>query len=134
MTHFHEDIMKSFSRKVATPARKIFNYRLSRARRMIESVFDLLFYKNLSLYVNHIIMACCALHNFLLSKVPHQYTPLECLEEKEFESGNVTPGPRCNEPTSLSKTACHPTNSAELVRESFVHYFNNESQVSLATK
>ncbi|KAJ8878668.1 hypothetical protein PR048_019253, partial [Dryococelus australis] len=84
--------------------------------------------------VHHIVVVCCALHNFLRSKVPHQYTPLECLDEEEIESGNVTPGPRCNESMSLSKTTCHPTNSAELVRESFVRYFNNEGQVSLATK
>ncbi|KAJ8878507.1 hypothetical protein PR048_019085, partial [Dryococelus australis] len=146
MTHFHlgNFIMKPFSRKVATPARKIFNYRLSRARRVIESVFGIIgerlgvLQKPISLIdltkVHHIVMACFALHSFLRSKVPHQYIPLECLDEEEFESGNVTPGPRCNESVSLSKTACYPINSAELVRESFVHYFNNEGQVPLATK
>ncbi|KAJ8879017.1 hypothetical protein PR048_019623 [Dryococelus australis] len=56
-----EYTMKPFSHKVATPARKIFNYRV---------------------FVHHIVMACCALHNFLCSKVPHQYTPLECLDEE----------------------------------------------------
>ncbi|KAJ8866231.1 hypothetical protein PR048_032074, partial [Dryococelus australis] len=125
-----EYIMKSFSRKVATPSRKIFNYRLCRAHRMIERVFGII----VEIFVRHIVMACCALHNFLRSKAPHQYTSLECLDEEEFESGNATPGPRCNESMSLSKTACHPTNSAELVRESFVQSFNNEGQVSLATK
>ncbi|KAJ8893277.1 hypothetical protein PR048_005868 [Dryococelus australis] len=129
---------KNMRRKVATPARKIFNYRLSRACRMIESVFGIIverfgvLQKSISLIdltkVHHIVMACCALQNFLRSKVPHQCTPLECLDE-EFESGNATPGPRCNESTSLSKTACHPTNSAKLVRELFVEYFNNEGQV-----
>ncbi|KAJ8876533.1 hypothetical protein PR048_020978 [Dryococelus australis] len=105
-----EYIMKPFSRKVATPANKIFSYRLSRARRMIE--------------IHHIVMACCTLHNFLRSKV-HQKTPLESLDEEELKSGNVSPGPRCNESMSLSKTSWHPTNSAKLVRESFVENLNN---------
>ncbi|KAJ8870153.1 hypothetical protein PR048_029165 [Dryococelus australis] len=113
-----EYVMKPFSRKVATRARKIFSY----------LVFGIIVER----FVHHIVTTCCALHNFLRSKVPHQYTPLECLG-KEFESGDVATGPRCNEPMSLSKTACQPTNSAELVRESFVEYFNN-GQVSLATK
>ncbi|KAJ8874658.1 hypothetical protein PR048_025524, partial [Dryococelus australis] len=106
--------MKPFIRKVATPARKIFNYRLFRARRMIESVLQKPIFLIDLTKVHHIVMACCALHNFLRSKVPHQYTSLGCLDEEEFERGNVTRGPRCNEPMSLSKTACHPTNSAKL--------------------
>ncbi|KAJ8877008.1 hypothetical protein PR048_021460 [Dryococelus australis] len=114
-----EYIMEPFSRKVATPARKI-NYRVFA---IIVERFGVL-QKPISLIdftkVHHIVMAYCSLHNFLLSKVPHQYIPLECLDEEKFESGNVTPGTHCNESMSLSKTACHPTNSAELVRELFV--------------
>ncbi|KAJ8893474.1 hypothetical protein PR048_006072 [Dryococelus australis] len=128
-----EHIMKPFSRKVATPARRI-NYPVFS---IVVERFGVL-QKPISLIdftkVHHIIMACCALHSFLRSKVPHQYTPLKCLDEEEFESGNVTPGPHCNESMSLSKIAYHPTNRTELVRGWFVEYFNNEGQVSLATK
>ncbi|KAJ8894960.1 hypothetical protein PR048_000268 [Dryococelus australis] len=128
-----EYAMKPFIRKVATPAGKIFNYRVFST---IVEKFGIV-HKPISLIdltkVHHIVMACCAIHSSLRSKVPHQYTPLGCLDE-EFESGNVTPGPRCNESTSLSKTACHPTDSAKLVRESFVQFFSNEGQVCLAAK
>ncbi|KAJ8876617.1 hypothetical protein PR048_021062 [Dryococelus australis] len=106
-----EYIMKPFNRKVATPTRKIFNHRVFG---IIVERFSVL-QKHISLIdltkVHYIVMACCALHNSLHSKL----TPFECLDEEEFESGNVMPGPHCNESMSRSKTACHPTNSAELL-------------------
>ncbi|KAJ8874380.1 hypothetical protein PR048_025228 [Dryococelus australis] len=113
-----EYVMKPFSQEVAIPARKIFNCRLPIARRM--TVFS---YTTLLWRVAPVTISCVQRYHI---STPHR--------SEEIESGNVTPGPRCNESMSLSKTACHPTNSAELVRESFVRYFNNEGQVSLAKK
>ncbi|KAJ8892828.1 hypothetical protein PR048_005409 [Dryococelus australis] len=95
--------LREYIMKPLSPS-TIFNYRVFG---IIVERFGVL-QKPLSLIdftqTHHIVMACCALHNFLHSKVPYQYTPLEYLDEEEFESGNVMPGPHCNESTSLSKT------------------------------
>ncbi|KAJ8897772.1 hypothetical protein PR048_003122, partial [Dryococelus australis] len=127
-----EYIMKPFSHKVATPARKIFNCRVFG---IIVERFGVL-QKPLSLInytkVHHIVMAFCTLHNFLRSNIQHQYTHsnvwMRSSKVVMLRLG-LTATNLC-----LSKTACQPTNSEELVRESFVRYFNNEGQVSLATK
>lgn len=67
-------IMRPFSGKVLSDKKRIFNYRLSRARRNVESAFGILsnkwkfFHKainvNLDLSIL-IIKTCCALHNFV---------------------------------------------------------------------
>lgn len=68
------DVMRPFSGKVLTEKKRIFNYRLSRARRNVESAFGLLSSKwkifqksinvNLDLAVL-LIKTCCSLHNFV---------------------------------------------------------------------
>jgi len=84
----HQNIMKPFK----PPSRhhqlveeeRIFNYRLSRARRCVENAFGILCARwvclRRTLFVNpdraqHIIAACCLLHNFLLRKVNDDYCP-----------------------------------------------------------
>ncbi|PNF42933.1 hypothetical protein B7P43_G11835 [Cryptotermes secundus] len=108
-----KDIMKPFSRKVNTSACKIFNNRLSRAWRMIESVFGIIverfavLQKPISIIdltsARHIVMACCALHNFLRIKIPNQYTPLACLDDEDFETGNVMPAYRYSQFMDLER-------------------------------
>ncbi|KAM4026803.1 uncharacterized protein ACNLHF_022662 [Anomaloglossus baeobatrachus] len=69
-------LMKPFSSRALTHTRKIFNYRLSRARRMVECAFGILTAKwrvltsaiNLKVdNVDHVVKACVVLHNYLLS-------------------------------------------------------------------
>lgn len=68
-------IMKPFNPRKASKEEKLFNYRLSRARRCIENSFGLLSSKWMCLQrtmycypdkAQKIISACCLLHNFLL--------------------------------------------------------------------
>ncbi|XP_036340805.1 protein ALP1-like [Rhagoletis pomonella] len=70
-------IMKPYSAKPLSPDERIFNYRLSRARRCIENAFGILSARWLCLRkvlfcspdrAQIIIIACCLLHNFLLRK------------------------------------------------------------------
>lgn len=69
-----EDIMRPFSGKVLSDKKRIFNYRLSRARRNVESAFGILsnkwqiFHKAINVNVDLsilLIKTCCALHNFV---------------------------------------------------------------------
>lgn len=77
-------IIKPFSKKSMTKEERIFNYRLSRARRCIENAFGILSTKWLCLRkvlfcfpdrAQEIVSACCLLHNFLLNKACQEYCP-----------------------------------------------------------
>ncbi|PNF43272.1 hypothetical protein B7P43_G14700, partial [Cryptotermes secundus] len=68
--------------------------------------------------------------NFLRSKIQNQYTPLECLDDEDFETGNVTPGYRCSQFMDLERRQqFFPTQDAKLVGELFLEYFNNEGKL-----
>lgn len=69
--------MRPFSGKVLSDKQRIFNYRLSRARRNIESSFGILsnkwkiFQKSINVDLDlaiSLIKTCCGLHNFVRSK------------------------------------------------------------------
>ncbi|XP_067630280.1 putative nuclease HARBI1 isoform X1 [Eurosta solidaginis] len=77
-------IIKPFAQKTLTTEERIFNYRLSRARRCIENAFGILSTKWLCLRkilfcspdrAQEIVSACCLLHNFLLNEVREEYCP-----------------------------------------------------------
>ena len=69
--------MKPFSARGLTASERIFNYRLSRAGRVVENAFGILsncfriFRTTMQLQpgvVCDVVMACCALHNYLRKK------------------------------------------------------------------
>ena len=79
------DFLKPFSARELNHERKIFNYRLSRARNVVENAFGILtsrfriFHSSLNVdYTSceKIVMACCVLHNFLRSTKKDDYTDL----------------------------------------------------------
>lgn len=68
------NVMRPFPGKCLNNSQKIFNYRLSRARRFVECSFGILtnkwriFYRPMNLRVENcilIVKAACALHNFV---------------------------------------------------------------------
>lgn len=71
------DLLKPFSRDSLTDERRIFNCRLSRARRVVENTFGILASRFRVLYtainldiesIEWVVLVCCALHNVLHKK------------------------------------------------------------------
>lgn len=78
------EILKPFSGKAHSITQRVFNYRLSRARRCIENSFGVLSGRfrvlRSSIAVDaaktrKIVLATCALHNFLITKNKSSYIP-----------------------------------------------------------
>lgn len=76
-----EDLLKPFNSKISDKRRNIYNYRLSRGRRMVESVFGILAERfgvsqkpmsfiNLDKVES---VVCCYLHNYFRNKIPQGF-------------------------------------------------------------
>ncbi|KAJ8939524.1 hypothetical protein NQ314_011091 [Rhamnusium bicolor] len=93
--------MKPYSRVSLTKEQKVFNYRLSRARRIVENAFGILasrfriFEKPMACLpetVDKIIKTCCALHNWIRITSSNNYTPSGSLDGEDIDSGHVRQG------------------------------------------
>jgi hypothetical protein len=87
---------------------RAFNYRLSRARRIVENVFGLLatvfrmFRKPISLEsrnVEAVVLACIHIHNFLKRNAQsvRSHTPPGTFDREEVDTGDIIPGSRRTE-------------------------------------
>lgn len=120
---------------------RIFNYRLSRARRIIENVFGIMsarfrvLRKPIHLDADktrRITLACCALHNFMMSRNEDVYAPMGSMDR--YENNVLIPGEWRQETTELSlypieNLAPSIVNNVQQIREEFAQYFANEGEV-----
>lgn len=138
------DFLKPFGRKDLNNEKKIFNYRLSRARCKVENAFGILsnrfriFHTAISVNlkaIDSIVMAACVLHNYLRRRYATVYAPDSTLYRENTDTGTIEWGLA---PTNL--LALQPThnlkvnNDAKQVRELYMHYFNNEGAVAWQQK
>lgn len=121
------DFMKPFSVKTLNNERRVFNYRLSRARRVVENAFGILANRfrilhtsiNIDLKkIEIIVLTCCILHNFL-RKNSKSYVTEEELADSAFE----------NTLTPLEITSRNSSTNAKVVRDMYVEYFNGVGAV-----
>lgn len=131
-------ILKPFPFRNMTREQRIFNYRLSRGRRVVENAFGILANRfrvllnpiNLSRdKVVAVTKACCALHNFL--KVQN---PQEIIKEvdTELENGKVVEGLWRQNRSGLHDVTYHrgrPSTEVIKIRETFMTYFNTHGRL-----
>ncbi|XP_057317786.1 uncharacterized protein LOC130662861 [Hydractinia symbiolongicarpus] len=136
--------MKPFAQRKLTPRNRIFNYRLSRFRRISENAFGIwvnrfrVFSTKLMLSPEKatiITLASLVLHNMLRDLSKESYTPqgfidFEC-ENGEVELGRWREGSYTESiiqklPVNRSNRA---TNSAEYIREVFADHFYGPGQI-----
>lgn len=96
-----KNLMKPYSTHCSGHDEHIFNYRLSRARRVIENAFGILasrfriFLPPINIDVKHVdavVMASCVLHNFLRRNSSTHYTSAYHLDYEDIENRNVIQG------------------------------------------
>ncbi|XP_077330362.1 uncharacterized protein LOC143988781 [Lithobates pipiens] len=126
-----EHLMRPFPQRTLTPERRIFNYRLARARRVVESAFGIMASRfrllltaiNLAEYkLNYVVLCCCILHNFLRKFSGNQY-----LQPIGPEAGLRLP-----ELTGLDHAlpGLAPQTARE-VRDRYVSYFNGRGAIPM---
>lgn len=134
------NFMKPYGQTNLDNRQRAFNYRLSRARRVVENAFGLLvskfriFQKEINLEprkVNMITLACCYIHNYLLKKNRVQYTR-DMLDIEDINTGQIEKGVERTDIDLLSLQRGRFSNStteAKEIRDRFCNYFVNEGKV-----
>lgn len=129
----HTHIMKPYTRKSARShkSKAIFNYRLSRARRVTENAFGLLsqvfrvFYQPIHIESSTcddlIVLACC-LHNMLRDAFMEESGRVfQEYDSKETPVNNIFP---------IARAGGYANLEGFMVRAQFKEFFNNEGVVS----
>lgn len=137
------NIMKPYAQRGLTLSQRVFNYRLSRARRVIENVFGIMsarfrvLRKPIHLEpekTNKVVLACSVLHNYLITTNKVVYAPVNSFDQYD-DNGNVTsPGEwRAEEVSATMYPLESVGNSSADVKEiqrEFMYYFTDEGEVS----
>jgi len=135
-----ENVIKPFSIRNLSKEETIYNYRVSRARRIVENVFGILtsrfriFLSQINLdpdKVSILVMACCYLHNFLRRKKVESYFQ-GGLDIENVNTGEVISADWRSDSSLLALEVPQGRNStvaAKEVRLKFCSYFNNAGAV-----
>ena len=138
--HFHRDnLMRSYPGRNLPLDKRIYNYRLSRARRTVENAFGIMasrfrvFHRPLMVYpknVTLVIKGALVLHNFLRNEVGVQYVG-ESTADYEDATGTLHPGDwrkevSTNQLHSMRPAGVRGSNDATRIRDQFKNYFSSE--------
>ncbi|XP_039747584.1 protein ALP1-like isoform X1 [Pararge aegeria] len=121
-----KNIMRPYpANQLANIEKRVFNYRLSRARRIVESAFGILqsrfeiFQRRMQVqakYIDNIILACCSLHNYIINNATTELpNPLQESDILESSVDNNVVG-------DTDIIMCE----GMVIRYQFKQYFNSE--------
>ncbi|KAM4049198.1 uncharacterized protein ACNLHF_007157 [Anomaloglossus baeobatrachus] len=97
----HKNMLNPYPLANLNQTRRIFNYRLSRARLVVENAFGIMasrfriFYSPINMKlssIDSVVLACCILHNFLRKKDATSYMPSGYADADVTNSGDITLG------------------------------------------
>ena len=130
-------LMKPMPHRNMSVEDRVFNYRLSRGRRVVENVFGLLASRFRCLLttmpqsperVSIITLACCVLHNFLRIKNPT--LDANAVDQDNPDTPGINPGAwreHANLPDMGEVFRGNTNRAAKEQREYLVQYFNSEA-------
>lgn len=137
----HKHVLKPFSQKELSYEKRVFNYRLARARNVVENAFGLLaarfrvFHTSLAMSpekINHIVLAACVLHNFL-RKNSSTYITNNTFDRENKETHEIQAGDWRQNNTELVSLANKPIRNvsleAKINRLKYCDYYNGEGKV-----
>ncbi|XP_069824530.1 uncharacterized protein [Dendropsophus ebraccatus] len=137
----HPHLMKPFPQKSLNDLRRVYNYRLSRARRVVENAFGIManrfrvFHTAINLKpesIDKVVLACCVLHNYLRRNDSAQYSPPSLIDNDN--SSSISCADWQQDSLALAPLqpclSGRPSDSAIECRERYLHYFNNAGAVS----
>ncbi|XP_039763959.1 protein ALP1-like [Pararge aegeria] len=116
------NVMRPYSGKHLSVQQRVYNYRLSRARRYVECAFGILvnkwriFHRSMNVqyeFATDIIKACCVMHNFVLNRDGVQATDDIIFDDSDLQMLHL---PTANE-NNLSP---------HLIRNDFCNYFSSD--------
>lgn len=131
-------LLKPFPQKFLTKRERIFNYRLSRARRLVENVFGIISSRFACLRseirfnvanATNVVLAICVLHNILRQKCGASYMPPGSYDVDDVNF-NFAPGEWRHQEqlTGMQSTrARNASNKAKQMRNDLADYFMSEA-------
>lgn len=140
-------LMRPYPRRELNTDCKIFNYRLSRARRTVENAFGILvsrfrvFEKPIATSVPtavKIVKTACAFHNWLQTRRDSNYFSLGLIDKEDLEHYTFTSGSWREESKSNGLIQLQPLpprfpdRSARNLRNYYCNYFNGVGTVPMA--
>ncbi|KAI6171705.1 DDE Tnp4 domain-containing protein [Aphelenchoides besseyi] len=135
------NLQKPISKRNLTDEERIFNYRISRGRRVIENVFGILAAKWRVLQkpietsvqtADQIIKALVVLHNFLIEEAVTSQSPARLADpdDNDTETWRSMVDVPLSTPSNMRTTRNNnPVHDAKVVRNHLIRFFNNEGAV-----
>lgn len=141
-------LLKPYSHKYLNYEEKIFNYRLSRARRIVENAFGILasrfriLHKPIATRIevtDKIIRTACALHNWLRLTNATSYLRNGTVDTEDINTGEIVEGSWRTEIREIlqsfeDNTSNHSARAARELRKKYTEYFMEEGAVSWQNK
>ncbi|XP_077146295.1 uncharacterized protein LOC143807995 isoform X1 [Ranitomeya variabilis] len=138
----HPHLLKSFAQRTLTAERRIYNYRLSRARCVVENAFGIManrfrvFHTAINLKlpsIDLVVLACCVLHNFLRRHDTSSYSPPSFIDSVDPRTGDIVPGEWRTQEENLAGLQAlgsgRQADDARDCREKYCLYFNGSGAV-----
>lgn len=139
------NIMKPYSQRNLTMVQRVYNYRLSRARRIIENVFGIMSARfrvlRKPIHLNatkttKVTLACSVLHNYLMTTNKKKYAPTGTFDHYNDNGELIDGNWRQDGITSRAtmyplQREAHPENQldAKSIQKEFTAYFTEQGEL-----